>query len=112
MPLYKGNKKEMDDIKPGQRFKSAVCATEVMVVKISEKLELTCGGNHLVPADAEVTSFQEGVSEHMSGSEVGKRYVNEEETIEILCIKAGDGGLAANGALLSIKGSKNLPSSD
>lgn len=51
-------------------------------------------------------------SEQMTGCEVGKRYVNADETLELLCVKAGDGTLAADSGQLLIKGSKNLPSSD
>ena len=32
---------------------------------------------------------------------LGKRYVNVDETLEILCTKAGDGSLGVGGELLS-----------
>lgn len=46
------------------------------------------------------------------GSLVGKRYVNEDESLEVLCTKAGDGSLSVGEAELTIKGAKPLPSSD
>jgi hypothetical protein len=51
-------------------------------------------------------------SEHMAGCQVGKRYVNEDQSIEVLCVKAGEGSLAADGAALATKEAKKLPSSD
>ena len=39
---------------------------------------------------------------------MGKRYIDEAETLEVLCVKAGDGSLAANGALLLQKDTKNF----
>jgi len=43
---------------------------------------------------------------------MGKRYVDEGETVELLCTKAGDGVPAMGGALLELKGAKALPASD
>ena len=43
---------------------------------------------------------------------IGKRYVNAEETIELLCVKAGDGSFGADGQMLMGKETKKLPSSD
>ncbi len=46
------------------------------------------------------------------GTLMGKRYVNPEETLELLCTKPGVGSLGVGGALLEIKESKPLPASD
>jgi hypothetical protein len=43
---------------------------------------------------------------------MGKRYIDEAETLEVLCVKSGDGSLAANGALLLQKDTKKLPKTD
>ena len=40
----------MVDLRPGARFQSTVCATEVIVVKGAGPAELTCGGNPMVTA--------------------------------------------------------------
>ena len=37
---------------------------------------------------------------------------NEEETLEVLCVKNGDGGLAVAGQLLLQKDTKKLPKTD
>ena len=102
----------MDQAKPGQRFKSAVCSAEIMVVKISDNPQLTCGGLPLVDVSDDTNNTADGNAEHMTGCEVGKRYTNQSETTELLCIKSGDGGLGADGNLPTVKGSKKLPSSD
>ena len=46
------------------------------------------------------------------GTLMGKRYVNPEETLELLCTKPGTGSLGVGDALLEIKESKPLPASD
>ncbi len=43
---------------------------------------------------------------------IGKRYVNEDESLELLCTKGGAGTLALDGTPLEIKQAKQLPSSD
>ena len=101
----------MSELKPGQRFASAVCTAEVMVIKVSGEPAITCGGAPLVAA-GEAAGDAVADAEQMGGCEVGKRYVNADETLELLCVKAGDGSLGADGTPLLIKGSKNLPSSD
>jgi hypothetical protein len=46
------------------------------------------------------------------GTALGKRYVDAEGTVEILCTKSGAGSLHLDGRPLSLKESKPLPSSD
>ena len=46
------------------------------------------------------------------GTLMGKRYVNPEETLELLCTKPGAGSLGVGDTLLEIKESKPLPASD
>ena len=48
----------------------------------------------------------------LQGSLIGKRYVDAEERFELLCTKGGEGSLSLNGASLSVKQAKALPSSD
>ena len=96
------------NMKPGTRLKSAVCDAEVMIIKIGASEDLTCGGVALAtdPASAE------GNPDHMHGCLIGKRYVNAEETVEVLCVKSGDGSLHYAGEELMTKDTKKLPSSD
>jgi len=98
------------ELKPGLRLKSAVCEAEVMVIKAAAGNELTCGGEALVE---QVLEQKAAANEaHMHGCVIGKRYVNEAQSIELLCIKSGEGSLYYNGDELMTKDTKKLPSSD
>jgi len=101
----------MTALKPGLRLKSGVCSAEVMIVKGSGEAGLTCGGAPMLGLDASVDGAQ-AVAAEMNGCQVGKRYVNEDQSLEVLCIKPGEGSLAAGGAPLAVKQAKKLPSSD
>lgn len=96
-------------MKPGTKLKSAACDTEVMVIKGSG-LTVLCGG---VPmADEKPAELQELDSALAGGTLIGKRYVNGDGTVELLCVKAGKGSLSIDGEVLQIKDAKPLPSSD
>jgi hypothetical protein len=102
----------MAELKAGTRMKSAVCATEVMVIAATTgDLDVTCGGASMVGH----TETAEGGSvdaAHAEGTLLGKRYVNEAGDLELLCVKPGDGSLAVGGEVLVLKEAKALPSSD
>jgi hypothetical protein len=103
----------MSVLKAGTRLRSAVCSSEVMVVAApKEEVEISCGGAPLIALDAEPPAGANLSPEASGGSQIGKRYVNEAGDLELLCTKPGQGSLAANGALLTVKGAKPLPSSD
>lgn len=98
------------ELKAGARLRSAVCDAEVMVIKAAAGDDLTCGGAAMLPeAPAEKSA---GAEEQMNGCVIGKRYVNQDDTIEVLCVKGGDGSLYYNGEELMTKDTKKLPSSD
>ena len=102
----------MPVLKAGARLKSAVCTTEVIVVKTpAGNVDLTCGGFAMVNA---IETVERGTPqpEAAGGTVLGKRYVNRDETLEILCTKAGDGALGIGDTLLSLKEAKSLPASD
>ncbi len=103
----------MPQIKPGTRLRSAVCATEVMVVAAPKDadVDLQCGGSDMLDVGAEA-SGDGPAADFAGGTQLGKRYVNEAGTLEVLCTKPGEGSLAADGAVLTIKGAKPLPASD
>ena len=95
-------------MKPGTKLKSAVCDTEVMVIRGSG-LVVLCGGAPMgdnKPAEAAADP------ELSQGTLIGKRYVNAAGTVELLCVKAGKGSLSIDGEVLQIKDAKPLPSSD
>ena len=100
------------ELRPGDRFRSAVCSTEVVVVKApSGEVDLRCGGAPVLGADEEAPAGAALSPEHAGGSLIGKRYTDGGE-LEVLCSKAGDGALSVGETDLEIKGAKPLPSSD
>ena len=101
----------MTALKPGLRLKSGVCAAEVMIVKGAGEASITCGGVPMLGLDESADGAQATAAE-MNGCQVGKRYVNDDQSLEVLCIKPGEGSLAAGGAPLAVKQAKKLPSSD
>ena len=104
----------MAGLKAGTRMKSAVCATEVMVIAASsaDDILLTCGGKPMIGIAEQPAAGGSVDSNHAEGTLLGKRYINEDGNLELLCTKPGDGSLAADGALLLLKEAKALPSSD
>ena len=95
-------------LKPGTRLKSAVCDAEIMVVRATDGDDLTCGG----AAMSESSTKAEADPTKLHGCLIGKRYVNEANTVEVLCVKSGEGSVYYNGAELMTKDTKKLPSSD
>ena len=101
------------DVKPGARFQSAVCDTQVAVVKTARpSVDLRCGGRPMLamgdprPGDA---APEPGFDD---GSLTGKRYVDADQTLEVLCTKPGAGSLSLGDQRLELKAAKPLPSSD
>jgi hypothetical protein len=100
-------------LRAGSRLKSAVCDTEIMVVKApGGELDVTCGGTTMVDATVTVTDKAGPAADAAGGTQMGKRYVNADESLEVLCTKPGAGSLAADGAALVLKENKPLPASD
>jgi hypothetical protein len=103
----------MARLKTGTRIRSAVCNTEAMVIAAPDAdVEVTCGGVAVIEIGAEPPAGVSISPDASKGSALGKRYVNEAGDLELLCTKPGDGSLGADGALLTIKEAKPLPSSD
>lgn len=98
-------------LKAGSRFKSAVCDAQVMVIKApAGEFELQCGGADMLGG----TATGSGTLDPAKAGEtlIGKRYVNADESLELLCTKGGKGSIWFDGAPLEIKQAKQLPSSD
>jgi hypothetical protein len=96
-------------MKPGTKLKSAVCDTEVLVIRGSDVI-VECGG---VP----MAEVRQGDSAAVNpafaeGTLIGKRYVDPAGAVELLCVKPGKGSLAIGGVALKTKDAKALPSSD
>jgi hypothetical protein len=99
-------------LKAGTRLRSATDSTEVVVVRAPrEPVDLRCGGHPFLAIDADVVpqAITAGLDQ---GTQLGKRYVDEELGLEILCTKAGEGSISVGDTSLSTKGAKPLPASD
>lgn len=100
-------------LKPGTKLFGKACTTEVMVIKApAGEAEVSIGGHPAVASAAERDAGASVADGADGGTLVGKRYVDEGNTIELLCTKPGAGSLALNGAPLAPKDAKPLPSSD
>jgi hypothetical protein len=100
-------------LKAGARFKSAVCETQVMVIKAPVgDFDLCCGGAEMVAAAVAVPAGMQLDPAHAGESLIGKRYVNADESVELLCTKGGKGSLSLNAVAMEVKQAKQLPSSD
>ena len=96
-------------LKAGTRLYSSACDTDVMVIKGSGDVNLTCGGAEMAVVRGATVDLDSAFSE---GTAMGKRYQNEDGSIELLCVKPGKGTLAIDGVPLEVKAAKALPSSD
>jgi len=100
-------------LKPGTRLRSAVCTTEVMVVRApKEDVDAHCGGAPLLPIAEQRDESLSPAESHTGGSQMGKRYVSAGDDLEILCNKPGAGSLSVGDEPMTLKGAKPLPSSD
>ena len=105
----------MPSYKPGSRWRSAVCTTQVVVVRAPAdevELVLACGGRAMVPLDDPTSVDTKGPTGDSSGALLGKRYVADALGVEVLCTQPGSGTLTANDTPLAIKEAKPLPASD
>jgi len=96
--------------KPGTKLSSTVCKTQIMVLRApAEELEISCGGAPMQVGDPVELGAMSGEN---SGTLVGKRYTDADESMEFLCTRGGDGSIAVAGYVVDIKAAKKLPSSD
>jgi hypothetical protein len=100
--------------RPGQVLASPVDATTVIVVRAPDRdIDLTCAGVEMWDPKGEGEG-PGGTADpaQLAGSQLGKRYADEELGLELLCTKPGAGTLAVNGAPLAVMSPKMLPASD
>ena len=99
---------------PGQRLRSQVCTTEVIIVRASKaELDLACGGKPMVDIAEPVATDETPAPGLDTGSDLGKRYTApEDESVEVLVTVAGTGTLSTGSTPLVLRATKPLPSSD
>jgi hypothetical protein len=101
------------DLKPGSRWASQVCATEVVVVRApTDSVSLECGGHAMAPVGEASAADLTLDAAFTGGSLIGKRFADPESGLELLVTKAGEGSLAVDGISIPLKEAKPLPSSD
>lgn len=101
------------ELKPGTRWASQVCDTEVVVVRgATQPVTLECGGQPMVAVGTDRPPGLELDPALSGGSLIGKRFAHPESGVEVLVTKAGDGTLAIDGVAIPLKDAKPLPSSD
>jgi hypothetical protein len=101
------------ELKAGSRWRSAVCDTEVVVVRAPTGTpSLECGGQPMIPHDAERPAGAEVDAAFAGGTQMGKRFADLETGIEVLATKGGAGSLSLDGVPFALKDAKPLPSSD
>ena len=85
---------------------------EVVVIKAAPgDVDLRCGGAPMLEGSGEAPP-SDGASAPEGSVALGKRYVDDDDTLEVLCTKGGPGELSVGDRPLLLKSAKPLPSSD
>jgi hypothetical protein len=101
------------DLKPGSRWRSAVCDAELVVVRPPKtQVSLECGGAEVIPHASARADGGAVAGDHAGGTLAGKRYTDPESGLEVLCSKAGAGSLSVDGRPIAAAEAKKLPASD
>lgn len=101
------------EIKTGARMRSAVCTTEVIVVRATgADVDLRCGGQPMMALSETRNPDATPDPELAGGNSMGKRYADDVLGLELLITKAGSGTLSIGVTPIELKDAKPLPSSD
>lgn len=101
------------ELRPGTRLRSAVCETNVIVLKPPRVAgEISCGGVPMVPLSTVIPILGTPAADARGGTQVGKRYSSLDTGLEVLCAKSGAGSLAFDTTPLVEQANKPLPPSD
>ncbi len=103
------------ELRPGLRLESATCDTQVVVVRAPKDpidVDLRCGGVPLRNLGAPGDRIPASGTDSGTGTAIGKRYVQEDIGLEVLCTRGGEGSLTVGDETLTVRGAKPLPSSD
>jgi hypothetical protein len=101
------------ELKVGSKLRSAVGDTSVIIVRApGTPVDLRCGGHPMILATDEPEAGLTVDPQFSSGTQLGKRYAEEDLGLEVLCTKAGEGALSIGDQKLEIKAAKPLPASD
>ncbi|GAA2848648.1 hypothetical protein GCM10010472_01960 [Pseudonocardia halophobica] len=100
-------------MKVGERFRSQGTTAQVIVMKGTDKdIQLSCAGAAMVGLGSPAEAAGAPPVETGEPLIVGKRYIDDESGVEVLCTAAGGGPLQIDGRTLVTAVAKLLPSSD
>jgi hypothetical protein len=101
-------------LEPGAQLASTACTTKVVVVRApgDRRPALACGGAEMVPVTPGSPPAPKGAAATDPGTLIGKRYVDADGALELLCTASGAGELSADGVPMTLKAAKALPASD
>jgi hypothetical protein len=101
------------DLRPGSRWRSAVCESEVIVVRAPRAPVLLCiGGAPVLAAGSDRPASDAPEGELAQGALLGKRYADEMSGLELLCTRSGAGTITVAGRRATIMAPRKLPASD
>jgi len=103
-------------MKVGGRYRSKNTTVEIIVVKgPKQEIAFTCAGEEMVGREAGPRSTA-GENPPDTAAEdllvLGKRYVDSDSGLEVLCTTAGAGPVCVDGRRMAMAEAKLLPSSD
>lgn len=78
----------------------------------TETIDLRCGGLAFEILDGEAGPRSPIAEGFEGGTQVGKRYADDDAGIEVLCTKGGPASVSIGEQVLAPKGAKALPASD
>jgi hypothetical protein len=100
-------------VKVGQTLVSTVDGTSVVVIRApQDEIVLTCGGAPMTDKSTAPAEPAPLDTAHAGTTLVGKRYVDDELGLELLCTKGGQWALAVGGRALGLMAAKALPATD
>jgi hypothetical protein len=101
------------ELKPGSRWRSAVCDTEIVVVRAPETpVTLGIGGTEVLQGQARRVPGAGPDAALADGTQLGKRYIDVESGLEVMCTKPGHGTITVDGRRATIRTPRQLPASD
>jgi len=104
---------ETIELKPGSRWRSAVCESEVVVVRAPARPVTLCiGGSPVLTAGAARPAGLRLEEALAGGTTLGKRYADDVSGLEVLCIRSGAGTITVDGRPAELRAPKQLPASD
>lgn len=99
------------NFRPGEQLASTACSVRVVIVRAPADREvvIACGGS---PMEAATGGRPAGAPVKDAVTQLGKRYVNDDESVEVLCTAPGAGELTCDGVAMTVKSARALPASD